>query len=329
VGIDLKSQEGAEILRRLIKGSDILLENFRPGALERLGFSYGEVAKIRPDIIYVSISGYGRTGPLTAKAGYDLAIQGFSGLMSLTGDPDGPPFKFGTSIADILSGVYAFAGALMALRVREKTGKGQFVDVSMLDSMISILTYQAGGYFMTGKPPNRAGNTHPNICPYETFPTSSSYVNIAVGNDRLFEKFAGLLGHPEWVRDPRFTTNPDRVQNRATLYEMISAITRERTREDWLEIFDREGIPAGPVYAVNEVLEHPQVLARDMVQEIAHPVLGAMKVTGVPIKLSATSGSIKGAPPLHGQHSFGVLKDLGYGDEDIASLVEKKIICGR
>jgi crotonobetainyl-CoA:carnitine CoA-transferase CaiB-like acyl-CoA transferase len=326
IAIDLKSEQGKAIIRKLIQKSDILLENFRPGTLDRLGFSHEAAAEINPKIIYVSVSGFGRTGPLKDKPGYDLAIQGFSGMMSLTGIPDGPPFKFGTSIADILSGIYAFTGALLALRVREKTGRGQLVDVSMLDSMISILTYQSGAYFMTGKPPFRAGNTHPTICPYETFPTSSAYVNIAVGNDRLFEKFAGLMGHPEWVQDDRFSSNPKRVENRAALFESIAAITRTRSREEWLDIFNKEGIPSGPVYNVDEVLTHPHVLEREMVREVDHPKLGKTSVTGVPVKLEQTAGSVKGPPPLHGEHSIKVLKDLGYSDKDIKDLQIKKVI---
>jgi crotonobetainyl-CoA:carnitine CoA-transferase CaiB-like acyl-CoA transferase len=326
VAIDLKSEDGKDVVRRLIKKADVLLENFRPGALDRLGFSYEAAAKINPGLVYVSISGYGGTGPLKDKPGYDLAIQGFSGLMSLTGDPSGQPFKFGTSIADILSGIYAFAGTLLALRVKEKTGKGQRVDVSMLDCMISILTYQAGAYFVTGSPPNRAGNTHPTICPYETFPTATAHVNIAVGNDRLFEKFAGLLGKPEWVKDPRFCTNPERVKNRAALFPLIAEITRTRPRDAWLELFDKEGIPGGPVYGVDEVMNHPQVLARDMVKEVEHPRAGKVKVTGVPVRLTGTAGTVKAAPPLHGAHSIKVLSDLGYSEEEIQALVKKQVL---
>ncbi|HEA47322.1 MAG TPA: CoA transferase [bacterium] len=338
ITVNFKKDKGREIIYQLIKKSDVLLENFRPGTLDKIGLGYETIEKINPQIIYTSISGFGQIGPERLKAGYDLTVQGMGGIMSLTGDPSGPPYKVGTSISDILAGIYACQGILLALIARNKNGKGQKVDVSMLDCQVSLLTYQAGIYFATGLVPKRKGNQHPTICPYETFKASDEYINIAIGNDKLWQKFCDLLapleknsltglGLKEIKDDPKFSSNPKRVENRDELFLIIGKIIREKKAQEWLKIFDGEGIPAGPILSVDKVLSHPQVLAQEMVVEVNHPKSGKIKLTGIPVKLSATPGSIDKPPPLLGEHNDEVLSHiLGYSKEEIKSLKEEGVI---
>lgn len=309
LALDLKSAQGREVLRKLIERSDVLLENFRRDFLQSIGFGYDEVAKLNPKIIYASITGYGHTGPWADRPGYDLAVQGQSGIMSLTGDPNGPPFKTGTSLADITAGIYATLGILLALQARHRTGRGQKVDVSLLDGQVSFLTYQAGIYFGTGKTPTRKGNQHPTIVPYETFKARDRYFNLAVGNDRLWVQFCDLLGRQDLKET--FPTNPQRVEKHDALFPLLQEIFATKTADEWLGEFEKAGIPCGPIYSVAEVLEHPQVKAREMVIERRHVKLGKVKMTGIPIKLSETPGEAGAAPPLHGQHTEEVLRELG------------------
>lgn len=306
--LNLKSPEGREILSKLIRQSDVLLENFRRDFLPSIGFGYDEVAKLNPKIIYASITGYGHTGPWAERPGYDLAVQGQSGIMSLTGDPNGPPYKTGTSLADITAGIYATLGILLALQARHRTGRGQKVDVSLLDGQVSFLTYQAGIYFGTGKTPTRKGNQHPTIVPYETFKARDRYFNVAVGNDRLWVQFCDLLGRQDLKE--KFPTNPVRVERHDELFPILQEIFAGKIANDWLALFEKAGIPCGPIYTVGEVLNHPQVLAREMVVERPHAKLGKVKMTGVPIKLSDTPGEAGAAPPLLGQHTEEILREL-------------------
>lgn len=308
LALNLKSPEGREILTKLIRQSDVLLENFRRDFLQSIGFGYDEVAKLNPKIIYASITGYGHTGPWADRPGYDLAVQGQSGIMSLTGDPNGSPYKTGTSLADITAGIYATLGILLALQARHRTGRGQKVDVSLLDGQVSFLTYQAGIYFGTGKTPTRKGNQHPTIVPYETFKARDRYFNLAVGNDRLWVQFCDLLGRQDLKE--KFPTNPQRVERHDELFPILQDIFASKTAGDWLALFEKAGIPCGPIYTVAEVLNHPQVRAREMVVERPHPKLGKVKMTGVPIKLSETPGEAGAAPPLLGQHTEEILREL-------------------
>jgi crotonobetainyl-CoA:carnitine CoA-transferase CaiB-like acyl-CoA transferase len=309
LALNLKSPEGRDVLTKLIRRADVLLENFRRDFLQNIGFGYDDVARLNPKIIYASITGFGHTGPWADRPGYDLAVQGMSGIMSLTGDPNGPPYKTGTSLADITAGLYAALGILLALQARQRTGRGQKVDVSLLDGQVSLLTYQAGIYFGTGQSPNRKGNQHPTIVPYETFQARDRYFNLAVGNDRLWQQFCDLLGRQDLKE--QFPTNPQRVEQHDKLFPMLQQIFAGKTADEWLALLEKAGIPCGPIYTVAEALEHPQVKAREMVVERPHPKLGKVKLTGVPVKLSDTPGEAGAAPPLLGQHTEEILRELG------------------
>lgn len=302
VTVNLKSEEGKKFIWDLVKSSDVLLENFRPGTLDKLGFSYEAVAKANPKIIYASISGYGQSGPEKLRPGYDLVAQGMSGIMDITGSPDGSPTKVGTSIGDLVAGLYGVIGILLALQARNKIGKGQRVDVSLLDGQISLLTYQAGIYFASGKIPKRRGNQHPTICPYETFHAKDGYINLAVGSEKLWAEFCDVIGKPELKNDPKFAANKDRVEHRDELFPLLDKMIGKKPVNYWLELFDKTGVPAGPILSVDKVFQHPQVLAREMVVETIHKKIGKMKLTGIPVKLSDSPGSVRFPPPLLGEH---------------------------
>ncbi|MEW6556378.1 MAG: CoA transferase [Elusimicrobiota bacterium] len=327
VCINLKEEKGKQIIRDLIPKCDVFLENFRPGTAEKLGFGYLDICSINSKIIYCSISGFGQTGPEKFRPGYDLVVQGMGGIMDLTGPADGSPYKVGVSQADLLSGIYAVQGILLALLAREKTGKGQYVDVAMLDGQISLLTFQAGIYFTTGKIPQRKGNQHPTICPYETFQASDGYINIAIGNDKLWQQFCDLVGLQNIKNEVKFLTNPERVKNRDELFHIIANVIIKKTVNEWLKIFDDNGIPAGDILSIDKVVEHPQTKARDMIIEMPHPKIGRIKLTGIPVKLSETKGAPQMPPPMLGEHTEEVLKKIiGYNDETIKNLRKENVI---
>jgi crotonobetainyl-CoA:carnitine CoA-transferase CaiB-like acyl-CoA transferase len=325
--LNLKHARGKEILRQLVQKGDVLVENFRPGTLDGLGFGYDAVHALNPQLIYCSISGFGQTGPYAQRPGYDLIAQAEGGVMSLTGAPDDPPLKVGLSFADITAGMNAFSGILLALLARQRTGQGQRVDVSLLDCQVALLTYQAGIYFATGQSPERLGNKHPSITPYETFEASDGHIIIACGNQGFWERFCKLAGLEHLLADERFSTMKKRVENREALTPLVAAGVKTRTRREWYDLLDREGIPCGLIKNVAEVCTDPQVLARDMVVQLNHPTAGPISVNGVPIKLSATPGEVKEPPPLLGQQTDIVLAEiLGYTADQIAELRELKAV---
>lgn len=307
--LNLKHREALQVLGRLIETADVLVENFRPGTMEGFGFGYEKVQQINPRLVFCSISGFGHTGPKSELPGYDLIIQGEGGTASLTGDPNGPPYKVGTSQADIVAGMMAFQGILLALLARVQTGRGQKIDLGMLDCQVALLTYQAGIYFATGQSPTRMGNQHPTITPYETYRCQDGYINLACGNDGMWRNFCKAAGHEDWSKDERFLTNAARVQNRRALSSLIEPIMLEKSTQEWIEVLRQVGIPCGKIQSVGEVCEDPQVLARDMVVPIEHPKAGPLRVTGVPIKLSDTPGAVVLPPPLLGEHNREVLKE--------------------
>jgi formyl-CoA transferase len=320
LGLNLQSEAGRQVLWKLIDRADILIENFKPGVLERLGFGYETVSKRRPEIVYCSISGFGQTGPYRSRPGYDVVAQGESGLMDLTGFPDGPPAKVGTSISDIVTGMYATQGILLALLARVRSHKGQWVDVSLLDSTVATLTYQAQNYLSTGRTPSRMGTRHPSIVPYECFRVRDGYVNIGVTNQKQWMSFCAELELAEFRDDPRFSSTDSRLNNYGELKPILDRVLGQFTRSEVLRKMSNASIPAGPVNTVAEILEDPQIDAREMIKELTHPEYGPIRVLGVPIKLSETPGIVEGAPPIFGEHNRSILKMLGYAEDAIDEL---------
>lgn len=327
--LNLRSEKGKEVLSKLIEASDVIIENFRPGTLERLGFSYDRIQEINPRIIYCAISGYGHTGPRSTDPSYDLIIQAESGLMDITGLTEGPPTKVGISLADVTGGLAAVEGVLLALLHRGKTGKGQKVDISLLDSILSLFTYQTQNYFATGQAPRRRGNLHPTITPYESFATQDGHFILAVGNEGQWHSFrqalqsvAGETNGPllHELDDQRFATNASRVEHRDELRSILDQLFPSRTTDEWLEMLEAAGVPCGRINRVSDALESDVVEARDMVQEIDHPKVGRMRMMGIPVKLSDSPGDIRLPPPLLGEHTEEVLADLGYSAEDIQQM---------
>jgi crotonobetainyl-CoA:carnitine CoA-transferase CaiB-like acyl-CoA transferase len=319
--LNMKAPEGQEILRRLLASADVVLENFRPGTMERLGFGYEILRKANPRLVYCSISGFGESGPEAHRAGYDLIVQGESGIMDLTGFPDGPPVKVGNSIADLVAGMSAAHGVTLALLARTRTRRGQKVEIAMLDVMASLLTYQAGIYFGTGQRPTRKGNQHPSIVPYEVFKASDAYVTLGVANNSLWLQCCRALERPELATDRRFDTEAKRVENRAELVPLINEILAARSADEWLKRLEAAGVPAGRIRSVAEVCESEHLKARGMIARLSHPSAGHVTVMGVPVRLGATAGAVRTPPPLLGQHTEAVLRRvLGMRAAQIAQL---------
>ena len=326
ITLNLKNEKSKEIIEKLIKKADIIIENFRPGTMDKLGLSYENVAELNPEIIYASISGFGQDGPYRLLPGFDQVIQGMGGLMSVTGEPGGPPIKVGVAVADIAGGMFAAYGIMIALFNRQRTGKGQMIDVSLLDSQVAWLTYRAGSFFASGKIPQPLGSGHPNIVPYQAFKANDTYVNIAAGNDQLWQKFCSAVGLEDIVENPKFATNAKRVENRNELVNIISNIVSSKNAQEWLDILTKAGVPCGPIYTLDEIFTDPQVLHRNMVKDLDHIKAGKIKVTGVPVKLSATPGEILTSPPVLGQNTKEILLELGYSDNDIEKFYQEKVV---
>ncbi len=327
ITLNLKEDKALSILRQMLETADVVVENFRPGTMESFGFGYEAVHAFNPRLVFCSISGYGHSGPDEKLPGYDLIIQGEGGIASLTGTPDDPPFKVGSSQADIVAGMMGFQGILLALMARHQTGQGQKVDIGMLDCQIALLTYQAGIYFATGESPDRMGNQHPTITPYETYRCKDGYINVACGNDNMWRKFCSVLGQESWPEDERFRTNADRVGHRRQLGALIEPVMLERTQDEWIEALRGAGLPCGAIRTVGQACDNPQVLARDMIVDLEHPKAGPIRVTGLPLKLSDTPGEIHSPPPVLGQHTEDVLADwLKIGASEVAGLRQGGVI---
>ncbi len=322
LALDLKSDGGRCAAMALAESADVVLENFRPGTAARLGLGYDQLAQRNPGLVYGSVSGFGHTGPLSSRAGYDAIAQAMSGIMSVTGEADGDPVRFGVAGADLASGMWVTIGILAALIARQHTGRGQHVDVALLDGETSWLTYVAQNYFATGKTPGRFGAAHPNIVPYQGFPTADGQIMVAVGNDALWQRFAPAIGLGDEADDERFSTNAARVAHREELLPMIERSLKERSSGEWTQILTDAGVPVGPIHTIPQALAQPQVLARDMVVDLPHRTQGTVRTLGSPVKLSSTPPVLRHASPTLGEHTEQILSGLGMGPAGPAEEVE-------
>lgn len=330
LALDFTKPEGREILLRLLENCDVLVENFKTGTLKRYGLDHDSLKERFPALVYCSITGFGQTGPYAQRAGYDYIAQAMGGIMSVTGSPDGPPMKVGVGIADVTSGLYATIGIIAALRHRDTTGKGQHVDIALLDTQVSWLVNEATNYLVSGVRPVRRGNEHPNIVPYKTYETLDGFIVLAVGNDTQFQRWCELAKLENLAGDERFSTNANRVLNRVELDRHVAAAMKSRTTADWLAVLEKAGVPAGPVNGIDEVFKDPQVLARGMRIEMPyqHDASGGVALVGSPLKMSGSPVSYRYAPPLAGEHTRTLLSELTeLSDDEIVNLIANGVVC--
>lgn len=327
VAVDITTPDGQALLRDLAARSDVVLENFKVGGLKKYGLDYDSLKAVKPDLIYCSITGFGQDGPYAQRAGYDVMIQAMGGLMSLTGEPDGMPTKVGVAFTDIFTGMYATVAVLGALAHRDRTGEGQSIDMALLDVQVAVLANQAMNYLVSGTPPVRHGNAHPNIVPYQAFATIDGHMILAIGNDAQFARFCALAGRPELSADARFATNAARVAHRADLVPAIAAIMAGKTTAQWVAALESEGIPCGPINTLDQVFADPQVRHRGLRESLPHPTAGSVDLVRCPIRYSHMRAGATTAPPLLGQHTTQVLTDLlGLDDGRLRALHEAGVI---
>ncbi|MEC0276089.1 CaiB/BaiF CoA transferase family protein [Peribacillus frigoritolerans] len=326
ITVNLKTKEGIQIIKKLIQESDVIVENFKTGTMERLGLGYEDLKALNPKIIHCSITGFGHTGPYKQLPGYDFLAQAMSGFMSVNGISNGKPVKAGVAMADLYAGLYAIISILAALEARNQTGRGQHCDISLMDSMVASLLNIGTGFLNTGNLPKRYGNQHPTLVPYQNFQTKDKEIIIAVGNDRQFQRFCSLINAEELPQDERFATANARIIYREELIPIIQEVILTKTADQWLTLFQENNIPCGPINTLDRVFTDEQVLERQMIQEVEHPTVGIVKLLGSPIKLSDTPVTIERHPPLHGEHTEEVLLELGYDKQEIESFMEDKVI---
>jgi crotonobetainyl-CoA:carnitine CoA-transferase CaiB-like acyl-CoA transferase len=318
--LNLKAPAARDVFRALARRADIVIENYRPGVMAEFGLGYSELSAENPQLIYASISGYGQTGPDREKGGFDLVAQGVSGLMSITGEPGGPPVKCGVPLTDLGAGLFALSGILTALYHRTQTGRGQHIDTSLVEAGVALSVWEATEYFTGRGIPQPTGSAHRLSAPYQAIRCSDGYITLGAANNRLFARLCELLGHPEWVQRPEFIDDSSRTLHRVALAALIEEITARHPRAYWLDRLETNDIPCGPINNYEEVMRDPQVLAREMVVETDHPTLGRLRTLGAPVKLSETPARPGRPAPLLGQHTDDVLREAGYGDEDLARL---------
>ncbi|WP_151637959.1 CaiB/BaiF CoA transferase family protein [Noviherbaspirillum aerium] len=331
VTLDIASAEGQRIIRELARQSDVVLENYKVGQLKKYGLDYESLRREKPDLVYCSVTGFGQDGPYAQRAGYDFIIQGMGGFMSITGErddlPGGGPQKAGVAISDLMTGMYATIAVMAALTHRDRTGEGQYIDMALLDVQVAMLANMNTNYLASGQAPKRWGNAHPNIVPYQTFPTSDGYIIVAVGNDGQYRRFVEAGGRPDLHQDERFATNPMRVRHRDTLVPLLADMVRTKTKQEWIDALEAAGVPCGPINDLDEVFDNPQVQARGLRVDMPHPSGGTVKLVGSPMRMSATPPRYDAPPPTLGQHTDQVLRDiLGYGEPQIQELRAKGLI---
>jgi crotonobetainyl-CoA:carnitine CoA-transferase CaiB-like acyl-CoA transferase len=321
--LDLKTSAGQAACGRLLRRADILIENYRPGVMRSFGLDYASVATDHPSLVYASISGYGQTGPDASKGGFDLIAQGVSGLMSVTGEPGRPPAKVGVPLTDLGAAMFALSAILAALHYRTRTGRGQYIDTSLVEAGIALSVWESAEYFGEGVTPEPLGSAHRMLAPYQAVRCADGYITLGAGGDRLFRRLCELLGHPEWIVNPDYANDTLRVRHRAPLIERIEAITSLKPRHHWLERFEAAGVPSGPINDYAEAFADPQIRAREMVIEVDHPTLGRLQTLGSPVKMSETPPSVARRAPLLGEHTREVLREVGYSDDDISALTPR------
>jgi crotonobetainyl-CoA:carnitine CoA-transferase CaiB-like acyl-CoA transferase len=326
IALDLKQPKGRDILLRLVATADVLTENYRRGTLERLGLGYDVLARANPGLIYCAVSGYGRDGPFADKGGFDLIAQGFSGLMSITGEPGRPPVKTGNPVADVNAGILAAGGILAAYVHKLKTGRGQIVDTSLMEAALQQTFWHAAIFFATGKSPGPSGSAHLLTAPYQAFRAADGWINVGGANQANWERIAAVLGHREWCDDPRFATNSARMENLDALVAMMDTVLATRSRDEWIAAFDAAGVPVGPVHSLGEALTHPQTLARGMVVDLVHRRAGPTRALGSPLHFSETPTRIDRPAPLLGEHTREVLAECGYSGAEIDAFIAARVV---
>ncbi len=318
--LNFKRQEECELFKEMVKHADVVVENYRPGTMEKFGLGYEELKKINPKLIYAACSGFGHTGPYRDKPAYDIIVQAMGGIMSITGAENGEPTRIGASIGDVVAGMFTAYGVMTALFHRQRTGEGQKVDVGMLDCQLAILENAIARYVTSGAVPGPLGNRHPSITPFSSYTAQDGYIIVGAGNERLWERLCNILEHPELINDERFNSNANRTANSKELGDILNGIFKAKPIQEWLDILEEAGLPCAPINTIDKIVNDPHVAARDMIVEIEHPVAGKLKMPGVPVKMSATPGSVEKHAPLLGQHTGEILEELlGWDEQKVKS----------